>query len=52
VLISAGAGSLAIADGSPLVFAGVAGFAAWLVWLVVTGLRLIRANGASITGPP
>jgi hypothetical protein len=45
VLISAGAGSLAIADGSPLVFAGVAGLAAWLVWLVVTGLRLIRGQG-------
>jgi hypothetical protein len=45
VLISAGAGSLAIADGSPLVFAGVAGLAAWLVWLVVTGLRLVRGQG-------
>ena len=40
--ILAGAGNLAIADGSPLVFAGVLGLAAWLVWLVVTGLRLIR----------
>ncbi len=40
--ILAGAGNLAIADGSPLVFVGVLGFAAWLVWLVVTGLRLIR----------
>lgn len=39
--ILAGAGNLAIADGSPLVFAGVLGLAAWLVWLVVTGLRLI-----------
>jgi hypothetical protein len=27
------------------VFAGVAGLAAWLVWLVVTGLRLIREQG-------
>lgn len=43
--ILAGAGSLAIADGSPLVFVGVAGLAAWLVWLVVTGLRLIRGQG-------
>jgi hypothetical protein len=42
LLILAGAGNLAIADGSPLVFVGVLGFAAWLVWLVVTGLRLIR----------
>jgi hypothetical protein len=40
--ILAGAGNLAIADGSPLLFVGVLGLAAWLVWLVVTGLRLIR----------
>jgi hypothetical protein len=45
VLIVAGAGNLAIADGSPLVFVGVSGLAAWLVWLVVTGLRLIRRRG-------
>ena len=42
LLILAGAGNLAIADGSPLVFVGVMGLALWLVWLVVTGLRLIR----------
>jgi len=42
--ILAGAGNLAIADGSPLVFVGVLGLAAWLVWLVVTGLRLIRGK--------
>ncbi len=40
--ILAGVGNLAIADGSPLVFVGVLGLAMWLVWLVVTGLRLIR----------
>ena len=40
--ILAGAGNLAIADGSPLLFVGVLGLATWLVWLVVTGLRLIR----------
>ena len=45
LLIFAGAGNLAIADGSPLVFVGVLGLAAWLVWLVVTGLRLIRGQG-------
>jgi hypothetical protein len=45
LLILAGAGNLAIADGSPLLFVGVPGFAAWLVWLVVTGLRLIRGQG-------
>jgi hypothetical protein len=45
LLILAGAGNLAIADGSPLLFVGLAGGAAWLVWLVVTGLRLIRGRG-------
>jgi hypothetical protein len=45
VLILAGAGNLAIADGSPLVFVGVSGLAVWLVWLVATGLRLIRGQG-------
>lgn len=45
LLILAGAGNLAIADGSPLLFVGLSGFAAWLVWLVVTGLRLIRGQG-------
>lgn len=44
-LIAAGAGNVAIADGSPLVLIGVSGLAAWLVWLVVTGLRLIRGQG-------
>ncbi len=43
--ILAGAGNLAIADGSPLLFVGVLGLATWLVWLVVTGLRLIRGQG-------
>ena len=40
--ILAGLGNLAIADGSPLLFVGVLGLAMWLVWLIVTGLRLIR----------
>lgn len=43
--ILAGVGNLAIADGSPLVFVGVLGLVMWLVWLVVTGLRLIRGSG-------
>jgi hypothetical protein len=43
--ILAGAGNLAIADGSPLLFVGVAGFLAWPVWLFFTGLRLIRGQG-------
>ena len=42
--ILAGVGNLAIADGSPLVFVGVLGLATWLVWLVATGLRLIRGQ--------
>lgn len=45
LLIVAGTGNLAIADGSPLLFVGLSGLAAWLVWLVVTGLRLIRGQG-------
>ena len=44
LLLLAGTGNLAIADGSPLLFVGLPGFAAWLVWLVVTGLRLIRGQ--------
>jgi len=44
LLILAGTGSLAIADGSPLLFVGLLGLAAWLVWLIVTGLRLIRGQ--------
>jgi hypothetical protein len=40
--IVAGAGNLAIANGSPLLFVGVLGLAMWLVWLVATGLWLIR----------
>jgi hypothetical protein len=42
LLILAGAGNLAIADGSPLLFVGVLGYAAWLVWLLATGVRLVR----------
>ena len=45
LLLVAGVGNLAIADGSPLLFVGVLGLATWLVWLVVTGLRLIRGQG-------
>lgn len=44
VLLLAGAGNLAIADGSPLVFVGVLGLAAWLVWLLSSGLRLVRTG--------
>lgn len=43
LLLAAGVGNLAIADGSPLLFVGLAGFAAWLVWLFATGVRLVRS---------
>ena len=35
---------LALAAGTTLLFVGLAGFAAWLVWLLATGVRLVR-NG-------
>ena len=43
LLLAAGVGNLAIADGSALVFVGVSGLAAWLVWLLATGVRLVRS---------
>jgi hypothetical protein len=41
--LAAGLGNLAIADGSPLIFVGLLGLAAWLVWLLATGVRLVRS---------
>src|SRR5215207_5114248 len=46
LLIAAGTANLAIADGSALLFVGVSGLAAWLVWLLATGVRLIRSRTA------
>src|SRR5215217_3861643 len=46
LLILAGAGNLAIADGSALLFVGLPGLFAWLVWLLATGVRLVRARTA------
>jgi hypothetical protein len=43
LLLAAGVGNLAIADGSALIFVGLLGFAAWLVWLLATGVRLVRS---------
>lgn len=43
LLLAAGLGSLAIADGSALIFVGLLGFAAGLVWMVATGVRLVRS---------
>ncbi|MFC5380274.1 hypothetical protein [Aquipuribacter nitratireducens] len=45
LLLVAGAAGLAIADGSALLLVGLPGLAAWLVWLLVTGLRLVRRSG-------
>jgi hypothetical protein len=44
LLLAAGAANLAIADGSALLFVGLLGLAAWLVWLLATGVRLVRSN--------
>lgn len=46
VLIVAGVANLAIADGSSFLFVGMAGYLAWLVWLLATGVRLARARTA------
>src|SRR4051812_42571721 len=46
LLIAAGTANLAIADGSALLYVGVSGLAAWLVWLTATGVRLVRAQTA------
>lgn len=43
LLLVAGVGTLAIADGSALIFVGLLGFAAFLVRLLATGVRLIRS---------
>jgi hypothetical protein len=43
LLLAAGVGNLAIADGSALLFVGLPGLAAWLVWLLATGARLVRS---------
>ena len=44
LLLTAGLGNLAIADGSALIFVGLLGFAALLVWLLATGVRLVRSD--------
>lgn len=50
LLVIAGMASLAIADGSPMVFLGVAGLALWVVWLSATGIRLMRGTAAGGPG--
>ena len=44
LLIAAGTANLAIADGSALLYVGLPGLAAWLVWLLATGVRLVRSQ--------
>ena len=44
LLLAAGAANLAIADGSALLFVALPGFFAWPVWLLATGVRLVRSN--------
>ena len=51
LLVVAGAAALPIADGSSLLFVGMPGYAAWLVWLIATGVRLVRARAARGTLP-
>src|SRR3954465_11578857 len=53
LLIAAGVANLAIADGSPILFVGLLGYAAWLVWLLVTGVRLVlvRREGGAASAP-
>ena len=48
LLIVAGSASLAIADGSPMVFVGVGGLALWVVWLLATGIRLMRVKATTL----
>ncbi len=47
LLLAAGVASLEIADGSALLFVGLPGMAAWIVWLLTTGVRLVRARTVS-----
>ncbi|GIL34929.1 hypothetical protein [Phycicoccus sp. DTK01] len=47
LMLPAGLATVAVADGSPLLFVGLLGLVLWLVWLVVTGVRLLRWGGRS-----
>jgi hypothetical protein len=50
LLLAAGVVSLEIADGSALLLVGLPGFFAWIVWLLVTGVRLVRGRTAERSG--
>lgn len=43
-LLTAGVVSLEIAAGSALLLVGLPGFFAWTVWLLVTGVQLVRTR--------
>ena len=49
-MLGAGVASGAVAEGSPVVFVGVAGFGIWVVWLVAIGFRLLRTRPAHRSG--
>jgi len=46
LLLASGVASLEIADGSALLFVGLPGLVAWIVWLLVSGIRLVRTPTA------
>ena len=52
LMLIAGVASGAVAQGSSIIFVGVAGLAAWLVWLLVTGIRLVRVRAIGRSGHP
>lgn len=51
LLLAVGAVSLEIADGSPLLFVGLPGLALWIVWLLATGVRLMRVRVIDSAAP-
>lgn len=46
LMLVGGMASGVVADGSPIIFVGIAGIGGWLVWLLATGIRLVRARPA------
>ncbi len=46
LLLAAGAASLAMAHSAALLYVGVPGYFAWMVWLLATGVRLVRAQNS------
>lgn len=46
LMLVSGTASILVAAGSPILFVGLAGFAAWLVWLLAIGIRFVRARPA------